>query len=245
VRKPAPALRPPRSYVNFDLRVERFEGSFRARAQCRLTGEGVHRFQVPFSSADLATFDRQLVSLARGAQLLDDPGQQLPRDLGSRLFEAVFAGQVLARWSASRSLLRADQGLRVRLKLSDPEIAAWPWEYLFDPSGKGFLALSEKTPVVRYEDIAGEVPQIPDLVPLRVLVVAPAPRDVDALQAEKEWKLLSEALAALTTAGRVVLERLQPATRRELERWLDREPCHVLHIVGHGPSTAIGPTAWL
>lgn len=126
MRKPAPANRPPRSYVNFDLRVERFEGSFRARAQCRLTGEGEHRFQAPFSSTDLATLDRQLVSLARGAQLLDDPGQRLPQDLGSRLFEAVFAGQVLARWSASRSRLGEDQGLRVRLKLNDPEIAAWP-----------------------------------------------------------------------------------------------------------------------
>lgn len=82
------------------------------------------------------------------------------------------------------SLLREDRGLRVRLKLNDPEIAAWPWEYLFDPSGKGFLAFS-------------------------------------------------------------VLERLQPATRRELERRLDRpEPCHVLHIVGHGRFDGDRPTVW-
>ncbi len=235
MRKPPAATRAARSYEDFDLRVEAVEGGYRARAHCRLVGEGENRFPAPFSPADLAALDRQWAALARGAGLLDDPGHRLPQDLGGRLFEAVFAGPVLARWSACHSLLAEGQGLRLRLKLKDPEIAAWPWEYLFDPGGKGFLALSEKTPVVRYEDLPAEASRLAVATPLCVLVVAPEPRDLPALQGGREWELLNEALSALTAAGHVVLERVQPATRRELERWLDRpEPCHVLHIAGHG-----------
>ncbi len=58
---------------------------------------------------------------------------QEARVLGGALFEALCAGEVRNRFDVSRQLAAAQQaGLRVRLRIEDPTLAALPWELLFD-----------------------------------------------------------------------------------------------------------------
>ena len=116
---------------------------YRARVLNSPAGEGKEMFRLPFSEAELSsTFG----SAGGGA------APKASQVFGERLFSAVFQGAVgmLLRLSLEAAK-NQEAGLRIRLRLTDvPELATWPWEYLYDPLRKGFLALSDQTPLVRY-----------------------------------------------------------------------------------------------
>jgi formylglycine-generating enzyme required for sulfatase activity len=207
------------AYVDFDLRVERAGRSFRAHASRQPTGDG-HSFRAPFSPAELAGLSAALAA-GKCPDLLA---------LGTRLFQAAFGGEVLVRWRAALARLPAGQGLRLRLRLGDPESASWPWEILCDG---GFLALAERTPVVRHPPGEGEVAALLPPAPLRVAVLAASPKELPAVDREGEWRHLLRALRCQRWVRRVVLDRVLPPTRESLDRRADR-PCHVLHVIGHG-----------
>ena len=60
--------------------------------------------------------------------------QELPiREVGQQLFEAVFAERVYGRYTASlQEAARRGEPLRLVLRLRTPELAALPWETMFD-----------------------------------------------------------------------------------------------------------------
>lgn len=133
----------------------------------------------------------------------------------------------------SLSLTRAQQaGLRLRLA-DTPELAEPPWEFLYDPRHNRFLALSRRTPLVRYLDLPDPPRPLGVEGPLRVLVMISSPHGYPALDVEQEWSLLMDALAAQQAEGRVIIERL-PASMSTLRARLRCEAFHVFHFVGHG-----------
>ena len=77
-------------------------------------------------------------------------------DLGGPLFESVFSEDIMLTWQRSQDYARDHgDGLRLRLRLTDaPSIAGLPWELLYDRRGNSFIAQSERTPVVRYLEVA-------------------------------------------------------------------------------------------
>ena len=96
------------------------------------------------------------------------------REVGEALFAAVFADRVYGRYTASvQEAARCGAPLRVVLRLRAPELAALPWETLFDPEAGEYLC--QREPVVRYVETAQ--PASPLLVdpPLRILGVIAAP----------------------------------------------------------------------
>ena len=126
-------------------------------------------------------------------------------------------------------------GLRLRLRLADtPELAGLPWEFLYDPRRNRFLALSYRTPLVRYLDLPDPPRPLQVEGPLRLLVMISSPSDYPTLEVEQEWRTLSEALAPLQTAGQVLVERLEAASLAGLQPRLRREEFHVFHFIGHG-----------
>jgi hypothetical protein len=157
-------------------------------------------------------------------------------DFGRRLFESVFVGPVALCYA--RSLISAaDQGrgLRIRLRLTDvPELLDLPWELLFDAARGGFVASSNRTPVIRYLDLALPLEPLAVEGPLRMLVVVSSPKDLPRLDVRVEWDRLSWALRQLSSAGRVAVDRLEVATLEELRRTLRTGHHHVLHYIGHG-----------
>lgn len=230
-------------YSNFDLLIDGSEDGYRARVIASPVGQSEHQFALPFHEAELRSFFwlpghvRRALRHLRPVQSDTEPLD--PEGFGKRLFDAVFADQV--RDQFVRSLDRAQEGrLRIRLRLSDvPELAALPWEYLYATAlNKGFLALSEKTPIVRYLDLPQPNHGLVVSPPLQILVVVSDPSNVPALKVEEEWRRLCEAVDDLQKRGLIVLERLPeatlPALRQRLRRRRQQGDVHVFHFIGHG-----------
>jgi CHAT domain-containing protein len=111
-----------------------------------------------------------------------------------------------------------------------------PWEYLYDAEGRGFLALSGRTPVVRYLELSEGLGTLLVEPPLRVLAVISTPKGYRELaEADEEWRRLVAALEPLLRSGLIEVERLERPTPAALEsRLRTGPPVHVLHFVGHG-----------
>ncbi len=156
--------------------------------------------------------------------------------LGANLYDALFYGAVGDALRGSLARIGDEDGLRLNLRLQrTPELAALPWELLYDATARRFLALAERTPIVRY--LALNLPQPEGLLvepPLRILAVLASPSGLDALDVESEWAALAAALAALQKTNTIVVERLTPPTLDGLRRRLVEGSFHVLHFVGHG-----------
>ena len=159
------------------------------------------------------------------------------RRLGEGLFNAVFdERQAYGRYCASIGGLAPGRGLRVRLLIESPELAAVPWEFMADSSKgpPGFLALSSETPITRYLKV-GE-PPLPLRVepPLRILGMIASPSDRDWLDTEREKARMMKALDTRIESGAVEIQWVEGDSWDALQVALGRGPWHVFHFIGHG-----------
>ncbi|MCA1579902.1 MAG: CHAT domain-containing protein [Acidobacteria bacterium] len=223
------------NYVDFDLSLEPSEGKYRA-CVCSPGGEGESQFTSPFSEQDLRIFRLEATRARTDLRRMESTGMKAAREFGEKLYQAVFTG--LVRDCLTRSLdgvVPGETGLRIRVDLSKtPELVNLPWEYLYEPSQKRFLALSEDTPVVRYLELPDRIKPVPVKPPVRVLVVIASPKDKAPLDSAREFKKLKDALGTLVQNGMVELDLLERPTFKVLLRALKRKPYHIFHFVGHG-----------
>lgn len=228
----------PRQYENFDLLVESVDGGgYRALVtQCPSDESPSVRFAMPFEATKLENLLLKLDPGRSGTRrAATDPASRAAEEFGVGLFDAVFQEDVRLAWERSLDVVGREQGLRLRLRLNDaPALAGLPWELLHDTRGRGYLAQSEQTPVVRYVDL----PQPPRPLAvggaLRILAVIASPTDLPPLEVEAEWAALKLALADPIAKGTVRLDRLEQPMMSELAKWLRGNAVHVLHFVGHG-----------
>jgi len=231
------------TYIDFDLLIERFEQGYRARVLNSPAGQASAVLPSPLAQLDLERFLTRVGRPYRG--LLSDANRGPDAEIdardavvtfGTRLFEFLFTGEVGT--SLRRSLDEAERqgaGLRIRLRMADaPELADLPWEFLYDATGGDFLALSARTPLVRYLDLPRRIQPMAVRPPLRILVAIASPADAIPLDVEAEWRMLQQALAGLEQDGRIVLERLEEATVPALQQKLRQSAYHVFHFIGHG-----------
>ena len=155
------------------------------------------------------------------------------RSTGAMLFDAIFVGEVATTYRASRAVA-ADRGLglQLRLKLGAPELAALPWEMLYDSDTQVYLCRQE--PLVRQVEGAHPPSALAIRPPLRVLAVVSSPRGLQPLDVPLERAHLEEALSQHVRSGRVRLEWVEHASWEELHDRLLQGPWHVLHFIGHG-----------
>lgn len=232
----------PIEFLDIDVLVEGHGGEPRVRVLDSPAGQTASQpFISPFRELELENFllrvgqprsnRRALAIPANAARALHEA-----KDVGGRLLQALFPGPALTCLVASLAHARAqEKGLRIRLRLSDsPELAEYPWEFLYDASVDRFLCLSAQTPVVRYLELPEAPKPLEVQSPLRVLVVVAKPTDVPELDVEREWANLEGAMAGLVEQRLVSLHRLPAASMRELGRALLTEEYHVLHFIGHG-----------
>ena len=161
----------PPTYLNFDLQIEPWDGDYRAQVVASPVERGCCSL---FSPRDL------------DARLLEEASFDQVEAFGASLFQAVFQGEVYSylRRSQDEVERQGAAGLRIRLLLTDaPELAALPWEFLYDPVAAGFLALSTGTPIVRTLDVTGRVQPLAVQGPLRVLALISNPAEQVALDA--------------------------------------------------------------
>ena len=108
-------------------------------------------------------------------------------------------------------------GVRLRIVCEPPELAALPWEFLYDETTNTFLANDTQTALSRDLD----VPQSKRALgssshPLRILLVISSPKDLPKLDVAGEEALIREALAAHIAAGNIELDVVCEATIRNL-----------------------------
>jgi tetratricopeptide (TPR) repeat protein len=160
--------------------------------------------------------------------------QELPlREVGQQLFQAVFAERVYGRYTASmQEAARRGEPLRLILRLRAPELAALPWETMFDAEADEYLC--QREPIVRYVETAQ--PGVPLQVnpPLRILGLVSAPRDLPRLDVAEEQRRLTDAVDDLGGRGQVELTWAHAGTWPCLQEVLLGGGWHVLHFIGHG-----------
>lgn len=223
-------------YFDFDLLIERSQDRYRARVLQSPGGQASADFVLPFTDEAVENLMLRVGRVRRGVRRLESPEMQAAKLFGGKLFDAVFVGDVRGAFRSSiETANREGAGLRIRLRLTDtPELVDLPWEFLYNPALNRFIALSNKTPLVRYIELPESPRPLKIEPPLRVLVMISSPSDYETLDVEREWQKLNEALRDLITNNMVTLERLDSATLRSLRRKLRQGQYHVLHFVGHG-----------
>ena len=164
---------------------------------------------------------------------LSDSEDQL-RQVGRQLFDAVFSGPVLGAYQSS---LGAAQQRRERLvvvlRLTDPQLAALPWEAMFDPIRGDYISKVE--PLIRHVPASDVLEPLVVTPPLRVLGLVASPCGMAKLDVPAEQQRLSQALATPIADGLIELEWLAQATWPAVQEKLMRpHQWHVLHFVGHG-----------
>jgi hypothetical protein len=226
-------------YGDFDIRIEPNGDRYTTLAWSTFGFEAREDFSPPFSTEEIESFFlraglfRPLIRSRKRAEV------NSVKRFGERLFSALFAGGVGECFRASLAEAhRQDKGLRVRLRLTDaPGLTSIPWEFLYDPSRRQFIAQADRTPLLRYLDIPEAYNPICVQGPIRVLVMAANPRDgeLPRLDAAGETEKLRAALSVLGD-GQVSLDVLEhptlPALQRQLRR--HRDVYHVFHFIGHG-----------
>lgn len=172
--------------------------------------------------------------------LTDPLPEEAAKKFGDRLREAIFKPRISQLWGEARNLSGAAlAALRIRLDLTRaPELGVLPWEYLRATDGSNFVGLDEDTTLVRYLSTSDAVRPLRVLPPLRVLVMASVPEDLQQLAANVEIDQIKQSLAKLNVENIEIIV-LEQATRSSLETALEEarrneKPFHIFHFIGHG-----------
>lgn len=182
------------------------------------------------------------------AAWFDDAVQRHPaaqrataEDAGARLFAALLDAAPLRLWNEARATSAALE-LRLSWQPGDPavaELAALPWELLYDRERHVFVAVGGRTSIVRRLDGPRASGSAPRRGPLRVLLL-----DAGGPAADEELRALRRAALDAGAAGlrwaqalglASIDSRVDPAgTAASLPRELAAFDADVLHLVAHG-----------
>jgi hypothetical protein len=149
-------------------------------------------------------------------------------------------------YRASMTSLR-EHPLRLTLEIVAPELINLPWEYLYDPSERVFLAHHPRVSLVRGLRGGGDDPD-PLSAPLRMLVVIAnpdgTPADIPILDVQQKLK---PALQGPEQAGLLEVEWMPPLGHQQppasrsaflgrIESIIENEDAliHIVHFVCHG-----------
>ena len=212
-------------YNNFDIRIR---------------AESENRYAVYVNDSDDAEYlCDELLSPDVRAKLaafekIESTRQEL-KEVGLHLFNCLFRGTVLNQFHIAFGEVKDDEskGLRIRLRIQPPEIAALPWELLYDPYRARFLATWNKTPVTRFLKISEVNRQLAIKPPVRVLVAIPA---FSGLAVDKEEEIVREAFRDLESQKLVHLEFMhgRVSTTTIANKLDEGPPFHIFHFIGHG-----------
>jgi hypothetical protein len=230
--------------------------------------DGIYPISVHYSPAG-ETMDPVLLPIACDDEPMRDWLRRLREGFTER-DELLALGQRLASYLLppgpvrdlyQRSLGMAEaKGLRLRLRLriSPPELAALPWEYTYDEGIGDFLSLNPRTALVRYHSQPVPPRSIASHRPVPILVVISNPPDVRPLDTAREIRNLIKALRRLLEEDGATIDVLWsglPQEQREIEALVAdqagtrllpdpasadglrnalRREYRVIHYVGHG-----------
>ncbi len=228
------------NYLDFDIEIGPGSGrEYPVVVVHSAAGEAQETMHFPFDELALENRlkDLQIALLRSGGKRrqIHSPEEQTVQKFGQALFNALFTGEVHSCYVVSqREAFYQGKGLRLKLRIQSSELAALPWEFLYDAGQAEYVCLSNKTPIVRYL----ELPQPPQPLvvtpPIRILGMIVNPTELANLDVESEKLRLEKATEDLQANGLVELTWLQGQTWQDLQRAMRQGPWHIFHFIGHG-----------
>jgi hypothetical protein len=168
----------------------------------------------------------------------DPTVQELPdtkalMQLGSDLFEALLPGEVRRLYDAARA---EQPGGRLNVVLTSQVswMADLPWEFLYDPGRKTFLAASE---VNFTRNVVTAIPAERDKPldrTMRILVIVAQPLGLAHLSVEDETAVIKSGFQDLIDAKVAEVDVLMDATPALAHRTLEAVEYDIVHFIGHG-----------
>jgi CHASE2 domain-containing sensor protein len=222
-------------YQNFDLWIDPpSDGgvAYRVRAESEMGWD-----------TDTLELDPNSLSVTDGLRDLEN-GQaetKLCQEFGGSLFRGLFHGPVGDLFQKSLGAVRKSdaEGLRVRLRITPPELAAIPWELLYYKSEDCFLSTSVEVLLLRYLQLPLVIRELMTPFPVRVLLVIPESAELDTAAEKqliaKSFEEINEVASKQLGKPAIeckIIDGNVTADRINLE--LNRIEYHVFHFIGHG-----------
>jgi predicted Ser/Thr protein kinase len=164
------------------------------------------------------------------------PGQDEERAvqvLGALLFDCLLPGEARMLYRTCRAASRREgRYLRVVLRIRPPDLAALPWEFMYDEEFGMFPCLEH--PIVRHVEQALPIDALGAERPLELLGMVATPRDREPLDVAAERTAVERALRSLVDQGHVRLSWVNGQTWQDLQRKLHKRQYHAFHFIGHG-----------
>jgi len=227
-------------FLDFEIRIGRIQRKrYPVSVLHSPAGEASGSFVLPFSSRQIG----DLKSTVQSALLLSRlrtrsvlaPELQKIRNYGGELFNALFTDRIRSVYESSLHLaLSQGKGLRLKLRVEPAELAWLPWEFLYDQQSRQFVALSTKTPIVRYVEWPYGSRTLPVQLPIRILVMIASPGDYPELDVNRERQRLERSLGFLDQQGLVEIDVMSRPTLGALQNRLRQNTYHIFHFIGHG-----------
>jgi hypothetical protein len=211
-------------------------GAFRVEVVRSKVGEASAQvdLDVPGLLARRGQVQQALLASGVPARRTLPEAEKTVREVGQVLFRALLgSGEVAGRYR-SAAAVAAERGerLRVVLRIESPELAALPWEAMYDATVGAYVSRQDQ--LVRHIPVPSVPAPLRVTPPLRILGVVSAPRGLPTLDADKERDHLGRALAKTVDDGLIHLRWATQATWPGLHEELLDGPWHVLHFIGHG-----------
>lgn len=211
-------------YIAFEIAIYPRQGdSFPCSVHCALGGDARGLLTLPLSDREYQLLEQRLSSL--------DADEAVLSQLGQILFTSLFQGPIKEVYSRSQGGLKPNQGLRLVFTLppNEPEVAALPWELLYDPD-QGPLALLDM-PIVRYLPQSSPTPTLKTPPPLTVLLTGA--QTAPGTHVRHQLDDIKLALDGLIERG-LINVIIEPHLTPQKFLHLVRQGVHVWHFVGRG-----------
>lgn len=227
------------SYLDFDLEIGKGKnGTYSVSARWQ-GNEAWHDAHLP-PNLDPSELRQQIESAVLESPLRrrrpSADNEAFVQNFGQKLFDFALDGEVLAQWRACQRIAKSQklEGVRLRLRILDPELACLPWEYLYDNSLRDFIALDPTLPLVRYLQHLHAAAPLKVNTPLRILGMVASPINLQSLNVDEEKQRVEQAVASLQAAGKLELVWLPGDGALDLQSALRKGPWHIFHFIGHG-----------
>ena len=227
-------------YDNFDVTIDAVEGrSYRISVLQSPAGEAQELVSFPFDTINLqlhlAHLEKALLKSSGRRRRIPSKEEQAVLTFGKALFDFLMAGEIGQRFAVSYDRAQqAGKGLRIKLRIQDPVLAALPWEFLYDQRVDRYLALSQRTPLLRYLELPLALRPLQIQPPLRILAMIANPNDQQLLDVAVEKERIEQAVAGLQEEGLVELTWLPGQSWRDLQKAMRQPKWHIFHFIGHG-----------
>jgi formylglycine-generating enzyme required for sulfatase activity len=228
------------TYLDFELEIGPARGrDYPVAVTHSPVGEAQATMRFPY---DAMTLEKRLVVLQnalRGSGAESDqmlfPEELVVRDFGRDLFEALFTGEVRRLYEESTDQAkRENKGISLKLRFEPSDLAALPWEFLYEPRQAAYVCLSRTASLVRAAGLPGPLPSLRLGPPLRILAMIAGPGNLKPPDIARQQEQLETALRDLQAEGLAELTWLDGPTSSHLKRALRDGTWHAFHFFGQG-----------